>query len=141
MSDPVAHRTGPGILTLGEVGTETDFAASCSSIKLSPKVSTGDQVPTLGGGNVSEEDSTTWTLEGSLFQGFRKEDLIRWCFDHRGEEIPFSFTPSEEFSDYDWTGKVKIQPLAVGGDVRKRNTSDFEMTLTGEPATRDHEDG
>lgn len=137
----VAHRTGPGILTFGSAGAEVDFAAPCTSINLTPEVAKGDQTATLGGFTVSEGGETTWKLSGSLYQGFRRTDLIRWCFDNQGAELPFRFTPSTEHSDYDWTGTVAIVPLAIGGDVRKKNTSDFEFTVVGELTPEDHNIG
>lgn len=129
----MATRTlGPGSLKIGETGSEREFAADLSKCTLTPSSSSEDPVPMLDGSNMTGEDTDTWELGGTLYQSYDFGSLEKWCFDNRGEELPFVFTPSNE-GGIDWSGIVKIRPVTIGGDVKKKNTSDFTFPLTGDP--------
>lgn len=132
-----AHRLGPGSLKLGETGTPTDFSAQATNTRLSPSVDEEDNIPVLSGEEVAGDDTTSWVLAGTLLQSYDIAGLIYWCFENRGKTVPFEFVPSTADAEYGWRGNVKVVPLEVGGDVKTRNTSDFEMKVIGEPTTYD----
>lgn len=132
-----AHRLGPGSLKLGETGTPTDFSAQATNARLSPSVDEEDSITVLSGEEIAGDDTTSWVLAGTLHQSYDKTGLIHWCFENRGKTVPFDFVPSNADSEYGWRGNVKVVPLEVGGDVKTRNTSDFEMKVIGEPTTYD----
>lgn len=123
---------GPGSLKIGETGSEKEFATDLSKTALTPSTDSEDDVPMLDGSNMSGEDTTTWALSGTMYQNYDFDSLEKWCFDHRGEELPFVFVPNNA-GGIDWSGVIKIRPITVGGDVKKKNTSDFEFPLVGEP--------
>lgn len=127
-----AHKLGPGHLKFGSAGTEKEFAAQCSKVELVPSVDSDDNIPVLSGEEIVGDESISWTIGGTLYQSYDSTSLVRWCFDNRLTTVPFTFMPSDESED-EWTGECRIVPLTLGGDVRKRNTSDFEFKLIGEP--------
>jgi hypothetical protein len=45
--------------------------------------------------------------------------------------VPFTFTPYAGGRSI--TGELKVGPLDVGGDVKKKNTSDLKWGCVGEP--------
>lgn len=132
-----AHRLGPGTLHFGDTGTPTEFSSQTTNMRLSPSVNEEDPIPVLSGEEVDGDDSVDWVVAGSLLQSFDKAGLIHWCYENRLQKVPFEFVPSNEESDYGWRGVAKIVPLEVGGDVKTKNTTDFEFKCIGEPETFD----
>lgn len=125
-----AHTTGPGTLKLGEAPTE--LAVACTKALLKPSVETDDDVYVLSGDVITGEDNFTWELEVTLFQSFDAEGLTDFLFKERGKVHPFTFKPNNDHAQ-EWTGNVKVRPMDIGGDVKKRNTSDVTFPLVGEP--------
>jgi len=136
-----AHRLGPGTLRLGDAGDATEFAAQATNVRLSPSVNEEDPIPVLSGEEIDGDDSIDWVLAGTLHQSYDREGLVRWCYDNRLQRFPFEFIPNNAESDYGWRGEVKVVPLEVGGDVKARNTSDFEFRCIGEPTPYDLDAG
>ncbi len=127
-----AHITGPGTLTVGETGSLSDLAVACTKAILTPSVESEDDVPVLSGDIIAGADTFTWELQATLFQSFDAEGITDFLFKHRGEVLPFTYRPSNSHNQT-WKGKLKIRPMDVGGDVKKRNTSDVALPLVGEP--------
>lgn len=132
-----AHRTGPGTLTFGETGTPTDFSAQCTNVRLSPSVNEEDNITVLSGEEIPGDDTIDWTIAGTLNQSFDKAGLLFYCYENRLTTVPFKFVPNNDLAEYGWEGTAKIVPLEVGGDVKTKNTSDFEFKCIGEPTTYD----
>ena len=129
----MASRTlGPGSLKIGPTGSPIEWAGNLTKTELTPTTNAEDDVPLLDGSNLSGEETTTWTLGGALQQDYEFDSLEKFCFDNAGKELPFAFTPSKTGS-IDWSGIVKIRPVKIGGDVKKRNASDFEFPVIGRP--------
>jgi hypothetical protein len=132
-----AHRLGPGSLKFGTTGTAQEFAAQCTNVKLSPSLNEEDPIDVLNGEALDGDDTITYTLGGTLLQSYEKAGLLHWAFTNALAVLDFDFVPNNVESDYGWKGKAKIVPLEVGGDVKKRNTSDFEFKVIGDPVTYD----
>lgn len=126
-----AHQTGPGSLLIGD-DPGTEFAVAITSATLEPSVDTEDDQHVLSGDVLPGADEFTWALSVTMFQDFDAGGLTDYLFTHRGEVMPFVFRPSNAH-ERGWTGSIKIRPMSIGGDVRKRNTSDVEFPLVGEP--------
>lgn len=134
-----SHVLGPGSLKLGETATQRETAAQLTKFSLEPSTDFEDDVPVLSGESVAGDASTDWALKGTANQDFDLESLEMWCYRYRLQEVPFLFTPSSAHA-VSWSGVCTIVPLTVGGDVKKKNTSDFEFRVIGEPTPVD-EDG
>lgn len=129
----MATRTlGPGSLKIGETASAREWAANLTKTELTPDTSADDDVPMLDGSNMSGEEVTSWKLGGSLQQDYEFDSLEKFCFDNMGKELPFVFTPNNE-GGIDWSGVVRIRPVKIGGEVKKRNASDFEFPVIGQP--------
>lgn len=124
-----SHKLGPGRLTIGEVGTETEFGTAIRSCILTPEAEDGDTLVVLSGDEVTDSGDETWTLEGTVLQSYDAKSLILWCNQNSGKTLPFTFIPSTEYG-LNATGNVAIRSIALGGDVRERNTSDFSFKAT-----------
>lgn len=130
----MATRTlGPGSLKIGETASVREFAAHLTNCELKSDTSSDDPTPMLDGSNMDGEDTYAWSLAGKIQQNYDFDSLEKYCFTNRGELLPFVFTPAND-GGIDWSGILKVRPVAsVGGDVKKRNTTDFEFQIIGDP--------
>lgn len=129
---PKTVKVGPGTLTIGEVGTPLDFTAQVTSASVVWKKNKEDNTPVLSGEEVDGDVSYTATLKATVFQDLSDEGLVDYTWAHKGEVVPFTFTPSTAAGKA-ITGNVVVDPLDVGGDVKKKATSDLEWDCSGEP--------
>jgi hypothetical protein len=128
-----AHRLGPGTLKFGETGTTTEFAAQSTNVRLSPSVNEEDAIPVFSGEELDGDDTVSWVIAGTLLQSFDKAGLLYWANTNALTVVPFDFVPSLEQSEFGVRGDAKIVPLEIGGDVKTRNTSDYEFKVIGAP--------
>lgn len=127
-----AQTLGPGQLTIGETGTLRQFGASVATCKLTPSVADGETIYVLDGSEAAEDDKETWTLEGTVYQTYDLQSLIKWCNDNAGEELPFTFRANNS-ETLTASGTTRVRSIAYGGDVKKKNTSDFAFKVIGQP--------
>lgn len=127
-----AHKLGEGSLKFGATGSEIEFGIQCKSVEVVPDVEDDkDDSPVLSGelettGSDSEE---SYTLKGELYQDYSRDSLITWCHVNAGKSVPFTFKPNNDH-EMNVRGEVRIRRLAIGGDVKDKNTSDFEFKST-----------
>ena len=62
---------------------------------------------------------------------FSEDGLAVWLFDHKGETLPAQFVPNKTAGKIQWTFNVTIAPIAIGGDVKSKNTNDLSFAVTG----------
>ena len=127
-----AQTLGPGTFTIGSVGTPLDLTAQVTSIKVTPKADAEDSVVTLSGETLAGERNYSWTLGGTLIQDLTDAGMFDYTWTNKGTQVPFTFTPSTA-AGRSVTGTVIVDPLELGGDVKKKNTTDFEWVIVGDP--------
>lgn len=132
---PKTYKLGPGELTIGEVGSEVDYAAQITACTVSWDKDKEDDTPVLSGGVLTGDTTYTATLSGTVFQDIAEAaGLVAFTWANKGTEVPVVFVPSTE-AGRQVTGTVVVDPLDIGGDeVKGRPTSDFEWAFVGEPA-------
>lgn len=123
---------GPGSLTFGDVGSLLDISCQVTACKITTDFDAEDDLPTLCGGVIKGSRSYTFTVEATAAQDLEKGGLIDWTWKNAGKEVPFTFTPLSG-SAAAVKGRVVIDPVEFGGDVAKRNTSDFKFSCVGSP--------
>lgn len=129
----MANALGPGTLTLGATGDVKQFAAHLTAASLEPSYSDGDVLDLLDGTQERDADEETWVLSGTLRQQLTASDAIEdWCLENANTSVPFVFTPVNTVTK-SYTGTVRIRAVTIGGDVKKKNTSDFEFPVEGRP--------
>lgn len=129
----VQTKTGPGILTIGEAASLTNFQSQCTSTTLTPKVDTDDAIIVLSGETKGGERTETWNLSGTLLNDWGVESgLVQWLFEHRGQDLPFEFQPLSTY-DQSFTGTLTVEAVEIGGDAGKAGDHDFEFALVGNP--------
>lgn len=126
-------KTGPGKFVVGDTADLTAFDSQVISITLEPDVDTGDAQQVLSGETAPGDRTENWNLTGSLLNDFGATDsLVEYCFENRGTQQPFRFTPATA-TGKEITGTLTIEALAIGGDVGETPETDFEFALVGEP--------
>lgn len=130
---PTVRKLGPGVLTVGAVGSPQDFSNRCTAVTIKWGVKTEDDVPTLAGTTEAGDRTYTATLEANVFQDDMADGgLIDYTWTNKGTVQPFVYTPYAD-GGKSITGEVVIDPLDVGGEVGKKNKSDIKWGCVGEP--------
>ena len=127
-------KLGPGLLSIGEVGTPVDFTCQVIGARVEWSVDAEDPVPVLCGDTVAGERTYTASLTGTLFQDLGlATGIVDYSWAHKGEEVPFTFEPSTVVGQA-VTGTLIVDPLSIGGDeVGANMQSDFDWAIVGEP--------
>lgn len=129
---PRAQKLGPGTLQIGETGTELDLSCQVTEVTVTWDNDTDDDVPTLCGGVLAGDDTFTATLEATIVQDMIAGGVIDFTWRNKGKVVPLTFTPTE--GEAKVVGDIKIIPVDLGGEVKKKNTSDVQWPFVGEPS-------
>lgn len=123
-----ASKLGPGRLTFGTAGSPTEFGSQVTKCTLEP--SDGDTVAVLDGGEVTDGD---FKLTGEFYQDYASgmNSLIVWCKENAGKPMPFEFIPTTSEA-LGVKGQVTIAAVKFGGDIKKRNTTEFSFAGVGD---------
>lgn len=129
-----SYKLDEGTLTLG--ATPLDVSCQITNAQVNPteNVQTEDAVHVLCGDTLPASDTVdyTFTLSGTLLQDLSTGGVVDYTWQNAGEEVPFTFTPSNTAAAT-VVGVVRVIPLVIGGDVPSRPTSDFEWACIGTP--------
>jgi hypothetical protein len=129
---PTVRKLGPGVLTVGSIGSPIDFSNRCTAVAVRWSVDNEDDTPVLSGETLAGDRTYTATLEATAYQDDLYDGgLVAWSWANKGSQVPFTFTPYAGGRSI--TGELIVDPLDVGGDVAKKNTSDLAWACVGEP--------
>ena len=131
-----SSKLGPGSLTIGVPASAREWGGQLTKCSLNPDTTFEDNVPVLDGSELAGDASTLWNLAGTILQDYDRDSLEDFAFENRLVDLPFVFTPSNA-GQREYSGMCTVVPLSVGGDVKTRNTSDFEFRCIGEPTPGD----
>lgn len=127
-----SSKLGPGRLTFGDTGSPTEFGSQITNARIEPSYDTEDAIPVLSGEELAGDETATYVLAGTFLQDYSDmTSLIVWCKENEGQNLPFTFVPSTE-GGIQAAGTVKIRAVSAGGDVKTRNTADFEFPGVGD---------
>jgi hypothetical protein len=124
---------GPGTLAFGEVGTELDISCQVTACSIEWAVDAEDAAPTLCGGTVAGARNYAATVKATVYQDIEADGTVDFSWKNKGAEVPFSFTPRTDAPTAKVAGRCLVDPITLGGDVNKKNTSDIEWSCVGEP--------
>lgn len=131
-----SFKMGPGTLKFDVGGTVKDVSCQITSGRVVPTadVETTDAIDVLCGEEIPEEEEVdyTWTLEFTVVQDISATSFVAWSWTNKGLTKTFEFIPNTA-SARKVTGSVRVDPVALGGDVKKRNTSDNTWKVVGTP--------
>jgi hypothetical protein len=134
----VDSRVWNGTLTFTPTtpGTPEDFSCQVTNVTVTGEYDNdGDPVSTLcGETHPAPRKSNGYHLTGTFIQDFDSPTGIwQFTFDHELEPVPFSFKPNDSSPGMTITGTAIIEMGDLGGDMRTRNTSDFDFVLSAKP--------
>lgn len=125
---------GPGSLVVSAPGggnVTLDLSAQVSKLVVSAKGDSEDATPVLSGGTVAGSRLYEWTLGFDTYQDSAKDGVIDWTWRNAGAETPFTYT--DQATGEIIAGRVTIDPIDYGGDVKKKNISEVEWGIVGTP--------
>jgi hypothetical protein len=122
-----SYKLGPGTLKFG-AGLATDASCQVVSCEVvaAENVTTGDDVDLLCGEQLLGDETVTftWTLNANLVQDIAAAGVVAWSWTNKGTEQGFEFIPNT-VSARKVTGTINVVPIRIGGDAKKKNTSDI----------------
>lgn len=134
-----SYKVGPGTLTIGTVPLDVSAQVTACRIVPEESVETVDAVDVLSGEQLAEEETASYKfkLTATFLQDvLAATGLVAYTWDHMGESVPFTFVPNSALARQ-ITGTLRVVPLDIGGDVKKRNTSDWSVSCIGTPTLGD----
>lgn len=129
-------KLGPGIFTVGEVGSPREFGGHVTVCALEPEHETDDDLTTLDGSTIGGDLTTKWAAKGEFVQDYLAGSLVKYAADNNGVRLPFKFVPSTAGA-LEVSGTLEVRAVKVGGDVKKKNTTEFEWPVIGDPTIGD----
>lgn len=129
-----SYKPGPGTLTLGAVPLDVSCQVTTMAVEPSEEVSGGDLIDVLCG-EVLEDDETVsvnFRLKGNLLQDLAAAGVVDFSWTNASDEVAFTFVPSTALAR-EVSGIVRVVPLKIGGEVKKRATSDLDWKIIGTP--------
>lgn len=121
-------KLGPGTLIFGKSGTLKDFTARIKSADVTPEIKDGGGIMLLSGDETNESDATFGTLSAEFYQDFDLDGFVAWTWKHAGQVLDFTFIPLTT-GGIKVTGKVRVKPAKLGGEVGKSNTTSLSFPL------------
>lgn len=121
-----SYKVGPGSFTLGAGPLAVEAQLSSCTVDCSESVTAGEVVPVLSGEELRDDDEVTraWSVSGNIFQDLAAAGFVAYTWEHAGESVPFTFVPNT-VAGRGVTGTVRVVPVSVGGEAKKRARSDF----------------
>ena len=131
----LSHKLGPGVLTIG--AGPLDVSAQVTKCIISPEesVDTVDAIDVLSGEQLAAEDTASlkWKLDATFLQDdLAVANFVAYTWANALTNVAFKFIPNNSITRK-VTGTLRVVPLAIGGDVKKRNTSDWSVAIIGTP--------
>lgn len=119
---------GPGTLTFGSSSAIKDFSARVKSVTVKPEVHDEGGTRLLNGDETFEADATFGSLTAEFFQDYVLNGLVAWTWTNANKVVPFTFIPHNS-GQVKVTGKVKVKPVELGGEVKKTNTTTLTFPI------------
>lgn len=129
-----SYKMTEGTLLLGTA--PLDISGQVTKCLVNPKenVEAGDTFDVLSGEQLIDDDDITFefTIEFTLLQDLAAAGVIDWSWDNQGTLKPFVFVPKNS-TNRAVSGNAYVVPIAIGGDVKSRPTSDATWRVKGTP--------
>ena len=125
---------GPGTLTIGETGTETDCSCLVNGCRIAATKDQADSTTKLCGSIRAGAVKYSYELTGNVDTDIADAaGLFALSQSAAGQTLSFTFTPSTE-AGTSATGTLVIDPLDFGADEYGADlTSDFTFAINDKP--------
>jgi hypothetical protein len=125
---------GPGVLKIGETGTEIDVSCYVNNAAIEWTNDTSDSTTKLCGAERAGVTTFTAQLTGNIdVDAGNETGIFALSWAEKGSQQKFTFTPSTELGTTA-TGTLTLLPLRFGADAYGDDlTSDFTFDIVGDP--------
>lgn len=137
---PKSYRVGPGSLLIGEDDDEMEISQQVKALTVSWDKDKEDDDNVLSGDTIAGEATYTAQISGTVNQDLVQDGFLAMTWNEKGEVKPFKFIPNND-RNATVNGKLVLDPLDIGGDVKSRATAEFEFDCEGEPTLEFDTDG
>lgn len=115
-----------------------DFSVQLQTVTLDPGAQDGEYLYSYGGdeeGVYVEDTDYEPTMELVFYADWRANGVSEYFWNHAGETVDFVLDhhPYDPTLHVQFTGKVKIQPAPVGGEVRTSEMTEITLQCVGLP--------
>lgn len=121
---------------IGDETSGTQFECQVQSWSLDPGIEDGDLLYSYcpDGVEVDEVDPTP-SLELTFYSDWRSEGISAFLWENNGMVADFLLEhhPDDPESFVTWSGKVKVKPGPVGGEVRENEMTEVTLQCVGMP--------
>lgn len=131
----LSYKLGPGTLTLGAVPLDVSAQVTAVAVEPEESVESTDAIDVLSGEQLAAEEDASYKykLTATFLQDtLATTGLIDYTWANAGATVAFVFVPNSTLTQK-ITGNLRVIPLKIGGDVKKRNTSDWSVSIIGTP--------
>jgi hypothetical protein len=125
---------GPGLLKIGDIGTEIDVSCLVNNAVIAAEKTQGDSTTKLCGDVRAGSVTYDYSLSGNMDTDVTDvAGFFALSQAEPGTQLSYVFTPSTD-GGTTATGTLVVDPLDFGGDTTGETmTSDFEFALVGKP--------
>lgn len=132
MPTPAVTQVGPGELTLGATDSLKSFALTCVGCKIIPSVTKADPRTVLSGDVIPGARTESASAEVKLLDDFGQTDSnSEWLWEHRGQQVPFRYTPKNGLKVI--VGTITVEPIDIAGDVGTNPEQTVTFDFVGMP--------
>lgn len=137
MTSPVTitqSKNKNGELTLGATDGigGVSFACQATNVRITPTVGTeGEATETLCGATLGTDDTITYALTVGAIQDFDDpEGFQAYTWENKLTVVEFTWKPNPNAPTY--SGRCKVIPAEVGGEVNRRLTTEVTFPIEGD---------
>lgn len=111
----------------------TDFANQLKKARLIPDTPIQTARTLVPDGQVVDSDSTMWTLELTLIQGWETGELAAYMNTNNGSSVTCVLGPKKGSGKKQATFTVRITPVGFGGEQGNWNDEEITLGVVGQP--------
>ncbi len=134
----MSYKIGPGVFTLGEGALACQSKLKSLEVSWKENVDSEDDIDLLDGSVDEGEDSVTHdaNVKGAIVQDIEAGGLVDFTWSNAGSVEPFTYVPNNALGRV-VSGSVRVVPITIGGEAKKRAEADFDWMTVGLPTLGD----
>ncbi len=130
----MSFKIGPGVFTLGEGALACQSKMKSLEVSWKENIDSEEDIDLLDGSVDEGEDNVTHdaSVKASIVQDIEAGGLVDFTWLNAGSVEPFRYVPNTALGR-EVNGFVRVVPITIGGEAKKRAEADFEWMAVGLP--------